>query len=182
MVDRQLSIDSVQWWRRWTIINRSSVWPIIIQQQFESASDQWNVHNLPRIIPILPHRPTSSHIIPHIYLYIYICPPSATPARDCCRECRTEERDSPWPIRAPTALFLEAPPRQVSIRSPMPARPTIVWGRAPMASASMFISTQARVTRGKLLCWSLSPFLPEFLLRGHRHSSKLHLPPLRWHP
>jgi hypothetical protein len=30
MVDGQLSIDSVQWWCRWTIINRSSVWPIII--------------------------------------------------------------------------------------------------------------------------------------------------------
>ena len=52
------------WWPAWAAFNRSSVWHITIQQQFESASDQWNFHNKTKNYSY-PPTSTSSHIIPY---------------------------------------------------------------------------------------------------------------------
>mmetsp|Transcript_22369 Transcript_22369/g.44990 ORF Transcript_22369/g.44990 Transcript_22369/m.44990 type:complete len:217 (+) Transcript_22369:118-768(+) len=76
-----------------------------------------------------------------------VATPSATPALESFRDCITDCALSPRPMLWPTALFLEAPPMQVSIKSPMPANPAIVCDRAPMRTAKRFISAHARVTK-----------------------------------
>mmetsp|Transcript_12259 Transcript_12259/g.23080 ORF Transcript_12259/g.23080 Transcript_12259/m.23080 type:complete len:337 (+) Transcript_12259:1593-2603(+) len=75
-----------------------------------------------------------------------VATPSATPCKLCALSSRTCCSFFPLPSSIPTFLFLDSPPRHVSIRSPMPARPFMVCSWPPMATASRFISLQPRVT------------------------------------
>mmetsp|Transcript_8691 Transcript_8691/g.29859 ORF Transcript_8691/g.29859 Transcript_8691/m.29859 type:complete len:388 (+) Transcript_8691:110-1273(+) len=75
-----------------------------------------------------------------------VATPSATPCRLSALSLRIWSRGLPLPSSIPTLLFLDRPPRHVSMRSPMPARPFIVCSWPPMATARRLISRQPLVT------------------------------------
>mmetsp|Transcript_11230 Transcript_11230/g.38256 ORF Transcript_11230/g.38256 Transcript_11230/m.38256 type:complete len:258 (+) Transcript_11230:2796-3569(+) len=70
----------------------------------------------------------------------------ATPSATSLLDAMMSSRDSPLPRRTPTLRFRDRGPKHVPNVSPTPERPLIVVGDAPMASASLRVSLQPRVT------------------------------------
>eukprot|EP00041_Stephanoeca_diplocostata_P016445 m.324017 g.324017 ORF g.324017 m.324017 type:complete len:308 (+) comp20366_c0_seq1:370-1293(+) len=81
-----------------------------------------------------------------------------TPSATSFMDAMISSSFSPCPSRTPTVRFREAPPKQVSMRSPMPDSPARVASFAPKATASFFISLHPRVMIiAAVLYWNPMP-------------------------